>query len=91
MNRYWVSWYSGNWADEGCTKPPFHFWVTGYRKRENIEENEGRDECSLCAVLDDKDEKSIWSLIGKHFPDFKIRFCEIKDKNYEPPSDRFIR
>ena len=35
MNRYWVSWYSGNYADEGCTKPPFQFWVSGHRSREN--------------------------------------------------------
>lgn len=35
MNRYWISWYSGNYADEGCTKPPFQFWTSGYRAREN--------------------------------------------------------
>ena len=33
MKRYWVSWYSGNYEDEGCTTPPFKFWVTGYRSR----------------------------------------------------------
>lgn len=33
MKRYWVSWYSGNYHDEGCTAPPFQFWITGYRSR----------------------------------------------------------
>lgn len=33
MNRYWISWYSGNYADEGCTSPPFEHWVTGQRDR----------------------------------------------------------
>lgn len=35
MTRYWVSWYSGNYEDEGCTKPPFTFWVSGQCFREN--------------------------------------------------------
>ena len=33
MNRYWISWYSGNYEDEGCTEPPFQFWTSGYRSR----------------------------------------------------------
>ena len=33
MKTFWVSWYSGNYADEGCTKPPFKFWVSGQRDR----------------------------------------------------------
>lgn len=33
MNRYWVSWWSGNYEDEGCTNPPFQFWLTGQRER----------------------------------------------------------
>ena len=33
MNRYWVSWYSGYYEDEGCTEPPFQVWITGSRQR----------------------------------------------------------
>lgn len=33
LNRYWISWQSGNYADEGCTKPPFQYWITGYCDR----------------------------------------------------------
>lgn len=29
MNWYWTSWISGNYEAEGCTAPPFKFWVTG--------------------------------------------------------------
>jgi hypothetical protein len=35
MMRFWVSWWSGNYADEGCTKPPFKFWTSGTRGRAN--------------------------------------------------------
>lgn len=33
MNRFWVSWVSGYYANEGCTKPPFKVWVTGTTER----------------------------------------------------------
>jgi hypothetical protein len=32
-NRYWVSWWSGNYEEEGCKAPPFDFWVSGQRER----------------------------------------------------------
>lgn len=36
MTRYWVSWYSGGYADEGCVEqPPFTYWWTGSRDRHN--------------------------------------------------------
>ena len=33
MKRYWISWYSGGYSDEGCTEPPFKYWWTGSRAR----------------------------------------------------------
>ncbi len=91
MNRYWVSWYSGNYADEGCTKPPFKFWNTGYRDRKNKSGQEERTECSLCAVIDAVNEKEIWKIVKQYFPDYKFRFCEEKENNYTPNEDRFPR
>lgn len=35
MNRYWVSWWSGYYEDEGCTKPPFDVWISGQKERHN--------------------------------------------------------
>lgn len=35
MKRYWISWYSGYYTDEGCTTPPFQVWITGSRQRPN--------------------------------------------------------
>jgi hypothetical protein len=35
MKTFWVSWWSGNYEDEGCTKPPFQFWVSGQKDRPN--------------------------------------------------------
>lgn len=36
MKRFWASWVSGNYADEGCSKPPFKFWVSGSIARPNL-------------------------------------------------------
>jgi len=33
MARYWVSWYTGNYEEEGCTEPPFTYWTSGQRSR----------------------------------------------------------
>jgi len=36
MTRYWISWYSGGYVDEGCVEePPFQYWWTGQRERPN--------------------------------------------------------
>lgn len=106
MNRYWVSWWSGNYKDEGCTNPPFQFWLSGQKDRDNdgltteqmeqlslikdeeeAEEflnNNAKDDCSLCACLDANSEEEIWQVVAKHFPDYEPRFCEIRDKDYNP-------
>lgn len=85
MSRYWVSWWSGNYADEGCTKPPFKFWNSGTRDRANPD----RDECSLCAVIDQAGGVAeVLSLVRFHFPDAEQRFCEPKPDDWQP-GDRF--
>lgn len=83
MKRYWVSWWTGNFADEGCTEPPFQSWCSGYRDR-----TDDRDQESLCAVIDAENEEQIWQAIHKYFPDYEERFCELVEKDFEP-SDRF--
>jgi len=36
MKRYWISWYSGGYEDEGCIEePPFQYWWSGQRERPN--------------------------------------------------------
>lgn len=106
MNRYWVSWWTGNYEDEGCTKPPFQFWMSGQRDRENdgltkeeqvelskIQDMDkydeflnkhAKDDCSICACIDAESEEDIWEVVSVHFPDYNPRFCELKDKNYNP-------
>lgn len=111
--RYWVSWYSGNYEDEGCTKPPFTFWISGYSFREKNglsdeqyefsmtieDENEyynyidthGRDDCTICALIDANSEDEIWPVVAKHFPDYRVRFCELRSDDYDPRGGgRFI-
>jgi len=36
MKRYWISWYSGGYEEEGCVdEPPFQYWWSGQRDRPN--------------------------------------------------------
>lgn len=84
MFRYWVSWWTGYYADEGCTKPPFTVWTSGERDQRK----DGRDEVSLCAVLDAPNEVSVWAAVKHYFPDVEQRFCEIRPSDFKP-GDRF--
>lgn len=54
MTRYWVSWYSGNYEDEGCTAPPFTFWVSGQCERPNYGLSE--EEYATWEAIEDGDE-----------------------------------
>lgn len=84
LTRWWVSWWSGNYAHEGCTVPPFQYWTSGYRERA-----EGTyDDCSLCAVIDAHDENEIWKVVELHFPNCERRFCDPCEPGWEP-GDRF--
>lgn len=83
--RYWVSWWSGYYADEGCTAPPFQVWISGSRERAA---SDGRDEISLCAVIDAESEKQIWTAVSCHFPDYEPRFCNEMPDGWQP-SNRF--
>lgn len=84
--RYWVSWYSGYYADEGCTKPPFEVWVSGHHNRDGGD----RDDCSICAVLDAESETQVWYIVAKYFPDYKQRFCNEVTTVWKP-GNRFIQ
>ncbi len=90
MAKYWVSWWSGNYADEGCTKPPYTAWVSGSKDRilANGEIDEERDECSFCAVIIADSEDEIWTSVEKHYPDYTQRFCILKEDDFTP-GDRF--
>lgn len=87
--KYWISWISGNYADEGCTKPSFKFWETGSIFRQNSE----RDDLTLCTLLEVPSEEAAWELIPKHFPDYEERFCNRRsDLTYEKLAEggRFV-
>ena len=85
MTRWWVSWWSGNYADEGCTAPPFQVWESGSRDRND---DSDRDDVSLCAVVDAADEAAIWRVVARHFPDYEPRFCNEREADWQP-NDRF--
>lgn len=86
ITRFWVSWWSGNYADEGCTNPPFQFWNSG--ERDHRGNNPDRTDCALCAVIDCDTKQDAIDCIKKHFPDAEMRFCEYRQSNFVP-GDRF--
>lgn len=93
MKRFWVSWISGYYGDEGCTTPPFQVWISGHMDRRSglpteFETGNPKDDCTICAVIDANSEDEIWPVIAKHFPDYEQRFCEERKIDYIP-GDRF--
>ena len=94
MTKYWVSWISGNYADEGCTKPHFKYWIT--------DQLSGRRSCypqffidgpkndMICvALITTESEEEIWNIIGQYFPDYDRRFINIVSEDWVPPQERF--
>lgn len=94
MTRYWVSWTTGNYIDEGCTAPPFQFWLSAQSARrahlpQTWPDGEEKDDCSLCAMIDAPNEEAIWTVIAKHFPDYEQRFISERADDAKP-GDRFL-
>jgi hypothetical protein len=87
MPRHWASWWSGNYEDEGCTKPPFKFWTSGQRCRDDVDgEENDRTDLSLCAVIDAESEDAVTAVIAKHYPDAEMRFVDVKGDDFQPGS-----
>jgi len=89
-HKYWTSWWSGNYEDEGCTAPPFKFWTSGEERREG---DTDRIDLSICALIEAADSEEVWQLVEGHFPDYRARFCEQRDElTYEKlaESGRFV-
>ena len=78
MTRFWVSWWSGNYADEGCTKPPFKFWTSGQRDRPNHGLNE--EQQKLIAQINDEDEYD--AFLNEHARD-DCSLCAVIDAESE--------
>ncbi len=84
MTRYWVAWWSGSYADDGCTKPPFPFWMMEHRPYHgNRWDAKARDELALTAMVDAEDEASLWETIRRHFPDAELRWAEPKPAGWD--------
>ncbi len=81
MSRYWVSWWSGYYEDEGCVTPPFQIWITDQRKREWCAE---RTDAQICALVDADSPEEVWRAIAFYFPDYSPRFCFESDINHIP-------
>jgi hypothetical protein len=78
MTCYWVSWWSGNYADEGCTAPPFKFWTSGQRDRPNHGLNE--EQQKIVAQMYDEDEYD--EFLNEHARD-DCSLCAVIDAESE--------
>jgi len=97
MTRYWISWYSGYYADEGCTTPPFQVWITGSRERPNYgltperlaEYNAFTDEDEADEYLNEhsKDTATICALVDAESSD---EIWEVIGKYFPDYEERFI-
>ena len=93
MKRYWISFYSGYYGDEGCTAPPFQVWISGESERrghlpQSFESGSPKNDCTICTVVDANNENEIWESVGKHFLDYEKRFCDVVESDFVP-GDRF--
>ena len=84
MTRFWTSWWSGRYADEGCTQPPFQFWCTGEMERQYS----NRTNESYCALLGADNRDDIVALLKRHFPDMELRFISERAADWKP-NNRF--
>lgn len=87
MTRYWVSW----WSELDPENVPFSYWVSGWRcnpKATDPFADGAWNSASICALIDAPDKATLWDGVGKHFPDFEVRFCEEREPDYTP-GDRF--
>lgn len=79
LKRFWVSWYSKYFEEDGCSDPPIQFWISGQDMDDNL---------SFCAVIDEYHEDMIWTKLRTYFPDLIPRFREAKSLDWTP-GDRF--
>ena len=78
MKRFWVSWMSGNYADEGCSAPPLKFWISGSRPRPN----NGLSDLSYSIYLKIEDEDAAEEFIEKYARD-DVSICAVIDAECE--------
>lgn len=80
MRFYWASWYTAD-ADITNDDTPFQWYITG----EGMEEP---TQYSICALLEADSEAEVWAGVARYFPDYRVRFCELRDAHWQP-NDRF--
>ena len=63
MKRYWISWYSGGYEDEGCVdEPPFQYWWSGSRFRPNY----GLSDEKFSEYLKIENKEDTYAFLDKH-------------------------
>jgi len=70
------------------TEEQFKHYQTIQEENEADEflDEHAKDDCTLCAVIDAENDDDLWKLVAKHFPDYRYRFCEQKEADFQPGS-----
>jgi len=84
--RFWASWWSGNYADEGCTKPPFETWVTGQRFRQG----DGLNKAQLEEASKITNQRKYDAYLNKHSRD-DCSMCAVIDAESEDDVEKLVR
>ena len=63
--RFWTSWWHGAYEDEGYTKPPFEYWISGYRFRPNEGMTDKQYE-KYCSIENEKKQSAYFDKYSKN-------------------------
>ena len=91
MPKYFISWFSGNYSDEGCTEPSFKVWITHKEKRRKsgigwFDENGlPKEDSTIVTLIEAESEENVWKLIAKYYPDYTKRFIYPIEEDWKKP------
>lgn len=86
LKTYWLSWWTWEVFGYNLLERPFKCWRTGYRIIDDVTEEA---ELSFCACVQAKSEKHAWEIVQNYWAVNSQRFCDEKEKGWQPPPERF--
>lgn len=83
--QYWISGQRSR-PNEGLTKEQYKYYLT-LTDEDQIDEylnTYAKDDASICAVIDAKNEQELKSQVEKYFPGCEWRFINEKEDEFDP-------
>jgi len=91
--RYWVTFLSGYYKDEGCSHPDFPSWILSDIKDRRLflphltSDGHPKTDCVIAGLIDAFSEEELWIRVKKFFPDYEMQSIETKPAQWQPPED----